>query len=217
MFKKKCSKCENNVRKDYEFCPFCGNNFNKMTPKEDYGLIGKTDNIEDLKENNPFEENLMDKIFKSAMKMLESQLKNLPKELKENMKNPSPMPNKLNVQFFVNGKKIGPKQIEQNKNIKTMIKRPTMNKERYEMFSKLPKKEPSSKLRRLSGKIIYEFSMPGVKDLDDVIINRLENSIEIKAISNNQVYTKNLKINLPIIRYYLHNSNLYLELQTAPE
>ena len=49
--------------------------------------------------------------------------------------------------------------------------------------------------------------------IDDVFINQLENSIEIKALSKDKVYSKILNVNLPILRYRLSNGNLILELQ----
>ena len=63
-----------------------------------------------------------------------------------------------------------------------------------------------------SGKIVYEISVPGVHDIENVLINQLENSIEIKAISDKKVYSKTLNINLPIIGYNLNQGNLVLEL-----
>ena len=53
----------------------------------------------------------------------------------------------------------------------------------------------------------------GVVDVEDVLINQLENSIEIKALSKDKVYSKTLNINLPILSYELEKGNLILELQ----
>ena len=38
-------------------------------------------------------------------------------------------------------------------------------------------------------------------------------SVEIKALSKDKVYSKNLNINLPILRYHLVKDNLIIEMQ----
>ena len=117
----------------------------------------------------------------------------------------------MDIQFFVNGKKVFPeKQIKMQKPEK--IETRTISKEKANEFAKLPRKEPKTKMKRLSGKLLYELSVPGVSDINDVFINQLENSIEIKALSKTKVYSKTLEVNLPIIGYKLDKDNLILEL-----
>jgi HSP20 family molecular chaperone IbpA len=112
---------------------------------------------------------------------------------------------------MVNGKEVFPQVQEKNQAKKTKL---FIDKEKIKKLSKLPKEEPLSRIRRLSGRIIYELAVPGVDDINDIIINRLENSIQIKAISPKKVYSKTLNINLPIIGYQLAKGNLILELQS---
>ena len=198
MFSKKCPSCENKIKKDFKYCPFCSSNLNSKYDQEDYGFLGKEDTIDNIN----FTDSFMEKMFNSALKILEKQMKNLQNETAKNH-NPS-----LNVQFFVNGEKISPE-----KKTSQPASKPYFPKEKLKRFSQLPKKEPKSKLKRISGKIIYELSVPGVKNIDDVLINQLENSIEIKALSNDKVYSKNLNLNLPILRYQLYKDNLVIEMQ----
>lgn len=227
MFGKKCSKCSKKASKGYDFCPFCGNSFktNSLEEKEDYGLLGKNDFIEEDPFMN-FSGSTMDKLFNSAFKMaeklVEKQMKAMSEEMRENRPNqnsPNELnsPNNLDIQFFVNGKRV----FSQNSpNVKTqkIVNAPikienNLSKMQIEKFSKFPKKEPVSKMRRLSGKLIYELEVPGVKDIEDVIINQLENSIEIKALGQDRVYSKILNLNLPILAYRLNRGNLVLELK----
>src|SRR3989344_9630993 len=216
MFKKKCPKCERKIERKFEFCPFCGKNLKGGYDKEDYGFIGKNDIIESdnlLGIGGSF----MDKLFNSAFKMMEKQMKEMQKEFNNPQPKTNPhFPGNLDIQFFVNGKRITPQKIPQ-KNIQEQIRsnQPLkisnkISKEKAERFSQLPKIEPKSKIRRLSGRIIYELSVPGVEDINDVLINQLENSIEIKALSKDKVYSKILNINLPIINYELEQENLIL-------
>jgi len=223
MFDKKCDKCKNKIKKDFEFCPFCGNSLGSDLDNEDFGILGKNDFIDENffpGMNNSF----IDKIFNQTMKMMEKQMKNLaeqtnnqnkPKSFPINEINPN-----LNVQFYVNGKRVFPPQQGQPNNIQIQenlkpanVKVKKMPLEKLERFSKLKKIEPSSKVRRFGNKVIYELEVPGVKDIDDILINRLESSIEIKALARDISYSKILNINLPIIRYGLDNGNLILELQ----
>ena len=124
------------------------------------------------------------------------------------MQRPSQRYNNMDVHFFINGKKVNlGSEPAKNKKLNKFTR------EKAEKFSKLPKKEPESNVRRLSGRLIYELEMPGVKDLNDISIDRLENSVEVKAISKESAYSKVLSVNLPIASYNLSNGNLIIEFQ----
>ena len=88
-----------------------------------------------------------------------------------------------------------------------------ISEERARQISKLPREEAKTKVRRLSNKIIYEINLPGVKSMKNIIINRLENSIEIKAFSKDKVFFKLFPISLPIIRHKLEGEKFILELK----
>ena len=227
MFSKKCPKCNNKIGKGCDFCSSCGADLKSEFHKEDYGLLGKNDLA---KEREPdFLEGLglgglpIGRILKGAMKELPSVMKMLEKQM-ENFSNESIRDNKqnknsLNVQFFVNGKKVNPvvnqnrgqdiKEIQRVQNVPKEI-----SKEKMKMLAMFPKVEPKSEVRRLSGRVIYNLYMPGVKDKEDIFINQLESSIEIKALGEDKVYSKTLKLNLPLVGYELIKDNLVLELST---
>lgn len=201
MFSKKCPRCKNTIKDSFNYCPICNKNLMSKYDEDDYGFLGKNDFLE---ENMDITDTFIDKMFNSAMKMLEKQMRNL-NERNKNYHQPG-----LNVQFFVNGEKIFPE--------KSTIKRPikvenNFTKEKLKKLLELPRKEPQSNVKRISGKVIYELSVPGVKTIDNVLINQLENSIEIKALSDNLVYFKNLKVKLPILRCQLINDSLIIEMQ----
>ena len=185
MFDKKCIKCTSKVKKDFDFCPFCGNNLNSKNDRDDYGMLGKNDQV---KEFNPLEMNntFFDSLIKNAMKELPSMMKTLEKQMNEqnNNKEAPRLPNNLNVQFFVNGKKVTP--VKEERKITPVKFENKISKENQEKLASLPRETPTSSVRRISGKVIYEIPVPGVTNLEDILINRLENSIEIKAISNNK-------------------------------
>ena len=203
MFEKKCPKCDNKIKKNFIYCPFCSVDLKSMYEQEDYGFLGKSDLIG---ENFNLTDEFIDKMFNSAMKLFEKQIKNFHNEL-NNGYNKAPG---LNIQFFVNGEKIIPDKRNQISVKQSNIE---LSKDKLKKFAELPKKEPISRLKRLSGRIIYELHVPGVKTINDVLINKLENSIEIKALAKDNVYSKNLKVNLPILKYSLVNDNLIIEMQ----
>ena len=214
MFGKKCFKCRNKISENFDFCPHCGKDLKKIGDSEDYGLIGKNDYMDESNFTRdislPFS-----KIFTHAMKELPAMIKLFEKQMRglneDSEKEIKRLDNNLNIQFFVNGKPMTTKKRPDNK---TMIKTaPLIGFDKIKKLHKLPKKEPISKIRRLSGKLIYDISVPGVKNIEDVLINQLENSIEIKAISKDKVYSKILNINLPILGYSLDKGHLILELK----
>ena len=99
---KKCSRCDKTIKKDFEFCPYCGTNFkNPLQEREDYGLLGKNDNVSELGKmfNGIMQPGILDKMVSSLMKNLEKEI---------NMQeNPSPIPKtNTNFELFINGKKI---------------------------------------------------------------------------------------------------------------
>ena len=211
MFKKICPRCERKIQRSHKFCPFCGHNLNPKNKHDnaDYGFLGRDDfddGFESMFSNMP-----LNKLFRTAMKMTEKMMKNIQEnnQPKQNYNNPN-----MDIQFFVNGKRVFPQKISPQRQIQQIqkIKR-EISPEKADKFAKLPRKEPKTTMKRLAGKLVYELSIPGVKDIEDVLINQLENSIEIKALSKDKIYSKTIKINLPIINYELDKGNLILELQ----
>jgi len=87
-----------------------------------------------------------------------------------------------------------------------------LTKQQVEQLSKLPKEEPATKIRRLTDKIIYEIDLPGVKE-KDIFVQKLKNSIEIKAMSKDKAFFKLIPINLPILNYSIQDNKLILELK----
>lgn len=220
--KRRCARCGKKSSKSYQFCPHCGNTSRIRDPKE-YGLLGEDDRINELNEFsnlfNNFGGAMLGKMLAGTMKMLEkemmkemsvsqtSQKKNSPKQI---------IPS--NMQLFINGKKVDLKPQEQplqkTKKIKQKVQvRKYLTESTKEKSIKLPQEEPNVEIKRLSNSILYELNIPGVKSMDDISIVQLENSIEIKAIAKDKIYSKTMKISLPIISYELNKDKLILELE----
>jgi len=212
MLGKKCKKCGEKVKDKYRFCPFCGNSM-QTGHNQDWGMLGK----EDIEENDFFSDslfrgisgNMLNKMLGGAMKMLE-------KEMKREMERTTPQP-RTSVRLMINGQEINlnnPKKPKEETQKTKKIPVKNFSKENLKKFSELPKKEPKTSIKRFSDKIIYEIEMPGVKSINDIFMNQLENSIEIKALSKEQAYYKLIPISLPVMDYELSEGKLVLELET---
>ncbi|MFA7707915.1 MAG: zinc-ribbon domain-containing protein [Candidatus Pacearchaeota archaeon] len=219
MFKKKCPRCEKKIEKEFDFCPYCGANLKSRYDDDDYGILGKNDFInKDTNSMLNFGGSFLDKMINNAMKMIEKQMQELPEGFEENMKRTQPKTtSNMRIRFMVNGKEIPIRQANESQRTKinnTEEKKPVkLTEQQTKQLAKLPRKEPKTTMKRLSGKLIYELAVPGVSNIKDIIINKLENSIEIKAISKDKIYSKNLNVNLQILRYSLEDENIILELK----
>jgi HSP20 family molecular chaperone IbpA len=156
---------------------------------------------------------LLGGIFNQTMKMLE-------KEIEKEMKSPQNFSQRGNgFELYINGKRVDPskvkiteKPIKENKSKEKPSK--ILASDKQKKFSILPKEEPLIKLKRLSDSIIYEIDVPGVKSVEDISVLRMENSIEIKALSEKKAYSKIIPVSLPIIDYLVEDGKLILELET---
>ena len=126
----------------------------------------------------------------------------------------------IKIRSFGSGQKIrlrqGPEQpVKAETSIKEeQAKIPTKwSKAQQEKLARLPREEPKTSVRRLTDKIIYEIILPGVKSEKDIIINKLQNSIEIKAFAKDKAYFKLIPLAFPIKNYYLEKGKLVLELK----
>jgi hypothetical protein len=216
MFNVKCKKCGRKISKNFDFCPFCG--YKTRDIEKEYGFLGKEDSVDfpDFGMNLP-----LGNIFNSLIKEMDKQFKQLDREIqgdnKEIIKKPgisisistSPgQPPKISVNNLNN------KQKEESKLISERLPKKSLDisEKEAKKMSKLPRQEADTKVRRLSNKIVYEISLPGVKDIHKIFVNKLENSIEIKAFSKERVYFKLIPVNLPILDYRLKEEKLFLEL-----
>jgi RNA polymerase subunit RPABC4/transcription elongation factor Spt4 len=238
MFGKKCPNCRKKVAKDFEFCPYCG-----YTLKERDGLLDTIDeeaspltgDIEsiakelgksmgfDFIDKFPF-----DQIVRKMSRDIEKQFKDVDREI-ANMKKTkkakedvvrkdgaeitkTTFPGGFSVQIQIGGLP-SPSVMREKPVQQKFLKETALSEKEQEKISRLPRKEPETRVRRLTNKIVYEIDLPGVTNVKDVIINRLENSIEVKAFAKDKAYFKLIPLSLPIERYHLKEGKLVLELK----
>lgn len=228
MFKVRCLRCGRKVKKDFDYCPYCAANLKIKKDMKDYGLLGKND-MADMGFNikMPFG---LNRLFNSLLKEVDKQFKEFDKDLAEDKKkfymdkkikptsgisisistNTGEKPKIKIMGFGPEFKNIECKELKEQEG---KLKKVEFSEEKAKKLVGLPRKEASTKVRRLSNKIIYEIDLPGVKSIRDVIINKLENSIEIKAIAKDNAYFKLLPLNLPLLNYKLKEGKLILEFE----
>lgn len=224
--KKKCNNCNRKIEKDFEYCPYCA----RPLHKKDYGLLGKDDYMTGLNESMPSNlggmlgNGFMEKMMASAIKMVEKEMQ------KGSMQESNVRKTKINktlpgnFELFINGKKVnlpgniegiqienmpGNMMGEKKESSKSRI--PKVSQETMQKSAKLPRKEAKSHLTRTSDKVIYELDTPGLLSLNNVLVNKLENSIEVKAYTDKAVYFKTLPVKLALMQYSLKEDKLVLE------
>jgi len=212
--KKSCANCSKKIKKDFEFCPYCGIK-QKNNSDKDYGLLGLSDEKESLSPGYTQKPGIFDKMianlmgaaFNQAVKMMEKEI--------NSEKNKQSLNNLGGFELYINGKKInlpenlGIKNVQmpiavkkENNSLKTnALKVP---EETLQKSTKLPRKQAKSKVSRTSNSIIYELETPGISSLENILINKLESSFEIKIFTEKTVYIKTLPIKQPLLKYSIN-------------
>ena len=199
MFKKNCPSCAKKIDKKFSYCPYCGMSFKKAKEERDFGMIG----VDDFEENFQAPEVKMpfglDKIMNSLVKQLEKQM--------SGMDDSAGMPKGFRIQISTGKPQV--KQVQE----KRVAERIIISEEEFERRKKLPIEDAESKIRRIGEGIVYEISVPGVKSKQDIMITKLENSIEVKAYSTDKCYVKAIPLNVEIVGYAVKDQKVFLELR----
>jgi len=226
-----CPFCGNNLKKanskDYGLLGKDDENFDELNKMMGFGGFNNLNRGIGA----GFNSSLFDKMLGSAFKMLEKEMRGLNEE--ENERKMQRNPVKTNFQLFINGRKIPlpeefsqglgqerntsmneeriQEEYEEGEKRKLVKKIPKISEETLRKAAKLPRKEAKTKLSRSKDKVIYELETPGLDKMENVIINKLENSFEIKVFTEKAVYFKNLPVKLNLLGYGISGENLILE------
>ena len=194
MLKKICNSCGKKIERKFHFCPYCGYLFRKQENEEDFGLIGKDDALLESQFNQELRLPLnLNKLMNSLIDQIGKEI-----EVEEGRGQHG-----FKIQISTGKPQI--KHIEQEE--------AELSEEEITRRKRLPKEEPKSNVRRLGDKIVYEIHTPEVKSKKDVVITKLEDSIEIRAYSKNKCFHKVIPLKIEILKYYLKNNTLFLELK----
>ena len=199
----KCKRCEEKFSKKYNFCPHCG-----LSIKEEY------------------DDQLFEPIFKlgfpfnKLFKDLEKQMKGLePSFFEEGSEDSMFKGISINIDTL-NGQptiRIKPavdnrEEEKEGKDHLNFNQIESLTEEKALKFSNLPREEAPTKVKRLSNRLIYEICLPGVKK-EDVMISRMEKSIEVKAFSDEKAFFKIIPLSMQILKSHFKEDLLTLELK----
>jgi hypothetical protein len=199
MFGKKCLGCKKEVKKSFNFCPWCGHPFGKR--HNDFGFLGEDDKIEKINPEPqlPFG---VGKILNSLMSQMERELAS------GNLGN-SGFPNGMKIQIST----AMPKMQIATPEIKKEFLEYSINEKESERRAKLKKVEAKSFIRRLPEGVVYEIETPGVKSKADVVLTKLEKSLEIKAYSKDKCYIKTIPLKVEILGINVKDDKIFLRLK----
>jgi len=211
-----CINCNSKISDGFSFCPHCGDSqFDEAKEKREFGFLGRDDvsktSERDPINNSPF--GITDKFINS---MMNSMIKALDKQMKDGSEanfegaNVEHSPNGIKIRIGIpQGKKTRHHNHNHNHNHKQAKKQIT--EEQMGKLSSLPRAHAKTNMRRLSDKIVYELSAPGIKSPEDVFVSKLENGYEIKAIGKSKIYVNSLPVNLPLKGFSIANNKLLVE------
>ncbi len=206
MFKKRCNSCEKKVDRKFHYCPWCGNSLKKKK-QEDFGMLGQSDEAEQQVEpmKLPFG---LNGIMNGLIKQIEKEMGNM-------QGNSTGMPKGFKIQISTGNpqiKQINEEQPSRKSNVQTIAPGHVDEKEKSRR-SNLERVEAKSIVRRLPEGIFYEIETPGVKSISDVVITKLEESMEIKVYSKDRCYIKTLPLKLEIVSFSVKNDKVLLRLK----
>ncbi len=205
---KKCKRCEGKLKEDYSFCPYCSLDLrNPEAEMQEFGMLGKNDSVQGAPLLGGGGMGLNDSIFNSilnnVMKMMENQMKNIGTE-KMDFGDSKPeikqLPNGIQI-------KIGPHTHQPKVENKTRV----ISEEQRDRMSKLPRGQAKTEIRRLSDKVIYELNTPGVENVNDIFVSKVESGYEVKALGKKKIYFNSLQIGLPLKKYSIKDNKLTME------
>lgn len=175
----KCPDCYSDVQDKWAFCPKCGHSLEKM---EDFG-----DLFESLFSKVSEEFSDMDEIFEKDIEAL---------DISPWFKKPKGKG--FSIKIVASGNK--PPKVEvhsfggfdENKLKKDIYNQIGVESKGFEMAGKAPKitEEPKAKISRYDGKVLVELDLKGVRSEEEIKINELENSVEVKAVVGDKAYFK---------------------------
>lgn len=234
MFKKKIQcHCGKKIDASFSFCPYCGVDLKAKLERDkarDEEIKTMMKEVEEAFNMPFFMKFPFEKIVKQLVKDIDKQFHEYDemlsnKKVKVTPENISGISISINQsqggEPVIEVKQFGPGhrqgvEISEKKEREVPTKRlpnARISEAQAARLAKLPRQEPETKIRRLTDKIIYEISLPGVKEEKNIIINKLQNSIEIKAFAKDKAYFKLIPIGLPIKDYKLTKETLILELK----
>ena len=145
-------------------------------------------------------------IFAQVMKMMEHQFRHMGAEnvdFGDAKPEITRLPNGIQI-------KLGPRMIGKPQQKQEQQPR-VITDEQKERMKSLPRGEARINVRRFSDKVVYELNAPGVENINDIFVSKLESGYEVKAVGKKKVYVNSLQIALPMKKYFVKDDKLTIE------
>ncbi|MDI6806606.1 MAG: zinc ribbon domain-containing protein [Candidatus Aenigmarchaeota archaeon] len=204
--KRKCPGCGKKLEGDFRFCPYCGEEL--ITRAEVRPFKGIFEDVE--------------KEFERIDRMFGSEFFRFPKirfrpltrggGITVTIHSGLDKEPKVSIKTFGDYRKFEP-EIKRKLGVKAPV-------EEVEEVEKIPRKvpkvteEPETKIEKINGKSLITVRLPGVKSEDDVEIRKLEQSMEIRAFTDDKAYFTlvPIKTGVEILRKSLEDEVLKIEM-----
>lgn len=201
-------RCEGKLKEEYSFCPYCRLDLrNPDSDMNEFGLLGKNDSVFGAPllggGGMGISDSMFNSILNNVMKMMENQMRNLnadKMDFGDFKPEVTQLPNGIQI-------RIGPKRQPKMRESKARV----INDEQRDRMTKLPRGQAKAEVRRLSDKIVYELSTPGVDNVEDIFVSKVESGYEVKALGKKKIYFNSLQINLPLRKYSIKDNKLTME------
>jgi HSP20 family molecular chaperone IbpA len=201
----KCKNCGKEVKKDWRYCPYCG----EEIEEEEFDLFSPFKTL--------FNINRMDKEFEEIDRKLRSFREPFSDDIRGGgisivIRSGTGMEPKVSIKTSGDFK-----QIEPELKRKFGVKEGVEEIEEESKIRKMPKitEEPEAEIKRFGDTITIEIKLPDVKSSKDIEIRKLGQSIEIKAFAKDKAYFKLIPIpeNSSISNKSFENGILRIEIQ----
>jgi len=182
---KKCKNCGRDLKKDWKFCPYCG-----WDTREKYRR--HYDIFEDIdREFERIDEMLGPKFFKFPKIDIKPMFRGGGVSI--TIRSETGMKPKIHVKTSGEYKKIEP-QIKRKLGVTEGIGE--VEEEKSYKEREIPKitEEPETKVKRVGNRETINIKLPDVKNIDDIEIRKLQQSLEIKAFAGDKAYFKLIPI-----------------------
>jgi HSP20 family molecular chaperone IbpA len=192
--KKKCPRCEKEVKEDWGFCPYCG-----YSLKEKYREERFFEEFEDF-------DRIVEKMEREFEEMFKIPTFRIPRikisspgfsGISITIHSGTGMKPKVEVKTYGEYKKLEP-EIKRRLGVKVPIEEVEEEKE-VEYNPPKTTEEPEAKVSREGNKTIIEIKLPDVEKEEDINVKKLEQSIEIRARAKDKLYFKLLPITGEIV------------------
>jgi len=197
---KKCKDCGQKIKDDWNFCPNCGEELRDELSEEN--IFGS---IED-------EFKRIDKMFASDFDFPKFDMKMPKKSNGVNIiiRSGTGMRPQVEVKTSGGYKQLEP-EIKRNLGIASA---PVKEIKSLRSISRIAE-EPETDIKNEGSKQIIQIKLPDIKNLSDVEVKKLEQSLEIKAFGKDKTYFKLIPIpsNSNIVKKEFKNENLKIEIE----